>query len=472
MKQRKPIQKQRIVSLGIAAATAFATLSLGGCGAPELLSYEKADYMTYGFWAPATISEESYQLYKDCGMNTLLMVDHHGPIDTDNRYYLGSRRTLKALQTCKAVGLNAILGDATGWYAEYCESLLDNDYASDAPFTTYYYEEYADIIKGVHVSDEPKKTHMPDVFREYFVEDFKKAYPDAYYYVNLFGGPGATQYDTYQEYLDDYCNYVTKSGLQKPWLSIDFYPYRATGETVVDWLQNYDQIAKTVKRENMEFGCYLQSGTGGELRYTMRQGEMLQQMNVALSYGVHNFGYYCYDTPIGLPLGYGPTGGHRYTDEETGIDYMYSQTILKHDDTPSEIYYYVQAANKWLADIADVLYSYNWQASFAVHGETDYGGALDFISDKVPDGGKIRKVTATENALVGCFAGDKGEAYMVTNFVDPQYETSLTFTAKFNKTEYIAVYARGQEPRVVKLNKGTYTADLDAGEATILIPLA
>ncbi len=427
---------------------------------PELYRYEKAEYMTYGFWAPYEMTEESFEQYKDCGMNTLLMVNHSGARTTDEQFYLGSNRTQAALELCRKTGLDAILN-----YGSWLGARIEKNFDSETPFSTYRYEEYEDIIKGVHISDEPKKIHWESVFDQTRVEDFKEVYPNGYYYINLFGGPGATLYDTYEEYVDAYFEYVNAAQFNKKWVSVDFYPYGAAGDTQLSWLQNYEVVAKAAKKNNAEFACYLQSGTGGELRSTMRQGEMLQQMNVALCYGVRDFGYYCYAVPKGTPL-----GGMQFVGED-GTNYMYSQTILNYDGTPSEIYYYVQAANQWLADLADAIFAYSWTESFAVHGENDYGSALDFISDRVLENRTLKSVTATENVLVGCFDGEKGEAYLMTNFVDPQYETAVELTATFTDVQYVGVYTRGNEPCVVKLENGKYSVNLGAGEAVFLVPL-
>ena len=54
----------------------------------DLAKYEPQEFGLSGFWAPYEISEESFKLYKDCGFNTLAMINHSMVIQVRNSFIL------------------------------------------------------------------------------------------------------------------------------------------------------------------------------------------------------------------------------------------------------------------------------------------------------------------------------------------------------------------------------------------------
>ena len=137
----------------------------------SLPKYESQDFEISGFWAPYDISEEGLKFYKDAGFNTLAMINHSLGNTSEEQFYLGSKRTMTALENCKKVGLNAIL-NYNDWKAEQCEG---EDYNGETPFSKYdLYGEYKDIITGVHICDEPNNKTMTEMSNKTLVDDFKK----------------------------------------------------------------------------------------------------------------------------------------------------------------------------------------------------------------------------------------------------------------------------------------------------------
>lgn len=432
----------------------FFVFSSFGCAnsVPNLPEYKAAEFATYGFYSPYEITEESFLQYKNAGFNTLL-------VGNDVPYLLGSDSLMEQMELCRQTGLK-IIPNGMWWH-----------YSNNKFFTEYdLYEEYKDIIRGMHICDEPKKIHLEEIiFNTELVENFKSVYSDKWYYVNLFAtyGTTATGYDSYSEYLDAYYSYLNEADFENKFVSLDFYPFQTYGETQNDWLICYDLFAKKAKENDVkETACYIATCEGGELRLDIGEGEILQQINVGLCYGMQNFGYYCYSVPHSKAL-----VGQRFYDDE-GNEYMYRNTMLDWKNKPTNVYYYVQSANDWLADIANAYKAYSWTETFAVHSENDQGSPLDSISDKIPSGRKIKKVTASENAIVGCFDGENGEAYMLCNMVDPMYDTSSDVTLTFDGCKYVAVYERGKEPRVEKLHGGAFSVTLSAGEGVFVVPLS
>ena len=133
-------------------------ITLFGCNEKytqkDLPKYAAQEFEISGFWAPYDISEEGLTLYKNAGFNTLAMINHSLGNTSEEQFYLGSKRTMTALENCKKVGLNAIL-NYNDWKAEQCEG---EDYNGETPFSKYdLYGEYKDIITGVIKANIPSR---------------------------------------------------------------------------------------------------------------------------------------------------------------------------------------------------------------------------------------------------------------------------------------------------------------------------
>ena len=96
---------KRVLALVI---TIVMLLGLIGCKKGDKLpQYSEKQFEISGFWAPYDISEDGLKLYKDAGFNTLAMINHSLGNTSEEQFYLGSKRTMTALENCKKVGLYA-----------------------------------------------------------------------------------------------------------------------------------------------------------------------------------------------------------------------------------------------------------------------------------------------------------------------------------------------------------------------------
>ena len=112
---------RKSISLILAASVLCSVCSFGCGGQPAVPQYAQKQLRLSGFWSPYEQTEESYTLYKNAGLNTLLMGNHSvDEWSSETLDYLGSAHTLKSLQLCRRVGLDAVLqyGD---WYCESSE---------------------------------------------------------------------------------------------------------------------------------------------------------------------------------------------------------------------------------------------------------------------------------------------------------------------------------------------------------------
>lgn len=431
----------------------------------KLPNFSHKEFDISGFWAPYEISEESFKTYKGAGFTTLAMINHNGAQTSDNQFYLGSNRTQKSLELCRKVGLKAILS-YNDWIA-ICSSGNKN-YYSGTPFSQYdIYGDYKDIITGIHIVDEPKKSSMDLYSAGAFINDFKNVYPNADFVVNLTPKyAGATPYEfvTYDQLVDYYGEHIM-SKFNKSYISVDYYPFPQKGKSGYprrqDMLLTYDIIANAAKKYNAVKTFILQSSAGCEFNDELTETDMRFQVNMALAYGADKLQHYCYSVP--------------------GGEYNYNYCVLTRDNKPSKLYYYLKNIHKEIQSYADVILSYDWVDSTAIAGN-DFSINYDINSIKMKDltvfeaSKNYASATATADLAITRFENKEyGEAFMLVNYSEDHSKTN-SVNLKLKGCRRVAVYGKngfGGTPQIVNLESdGSFKTDLTYGEGCFLIPLA
>ena len=449
---------KRIICVFVIVCMLFSILC--SCGKPtekDLPQYEAQQFEISGFWAPYDISEEGLRFYKDAGFNTLAMINHSLGNTSEEQFYLGSKRTMTALENCKKVGLNAIL-NYNDWKAEQCEG---EDYNGETPFSKYdLYGEYKDIITGVHICDEPNKETMDEMANKTLVDDFKKVYPNASYIINLSDvtWPDGRGYATYDDLLNHYSTAIM-SQFDVPYISVDCYPFWNTKDERI--LENYYKIAIAAKEYNAKTTMILQSSTGNEFKDTLSEGDMRWQAYLAIAFGADNLQYYCYSLPKGI---------------------AYNYCILNEDGTPSVLYDYVKEINAEVQKFASVVLAYNWEDSLGFPGTVNSTYRMSYIQYDENYDQKVFKdtkhyvgVESTYDTVVSKFLSEQyGEAYMFVNFAKELSESN-TITATFKECDAIAIYGGADydgTPKIVELDEnGKFELKFEYGEGVFVTPL-
>ncbi|MBQ6717498.1 MAG: hypothetical protein IJN22_01245 [Clostridia bacterium] len=446
----------------------------------DLPQYASKQFEISGFWAPYEISEESFQQYKDVGFTTLAMINHSLGYTSEEQFYLGSDRTMTALEYCKKVGLNAIL-NYNDWIVPRCEE--DEDFYGETPFSKHdIYGEYKYIITGIHICDEPylknwnNENHFETYGNKTLVEDFKKVYPNAKFIVNLIPITAVSSrgFDSYDEMMELY-EKTFMEPFENPFVSVDVYPFHQN-YTLDDGtlLANYEYIANSAKKYNVKPAYILQSSVGGadegkkEFEMSLSESDLRWEIYNALAFGADTLQYYCYSVPKSF-------------DEDGNSVYMYDNCILNRDDTPSDVYYSLQKLHKEIQSFADVILSYDWDTTIGVSGSVDqtfrvcpleYDENLEFVTLKNTENYVSAK--GTQDMIVSRFTSDEyGEAYMFLNWADR--EKSNTVTATFKDCTAVAIYG-GEDysgtPEIVTLDEeGKLELELAYGEGVFVTPL-
>ncbi len=431
-----------------------------GCGEKyKLPEYSQKEFEISAFWAPYDISEEGLQQYKNAGFNTLAMINHSLDWTSENQFYLGSKRTMTALENCKKVGLDAIL-NYNDWVAM---SIEGEDYYGETPFSKYdIYGEYKDIIRGVHICDEPTKNHIYEYNNKTFIEDFKKVYPNADYVINLIPFTAVDEkrgYTTYDEMMTLYGEEIM-SQFDNPYISVDVYPFHLQiNNNPANIAGNYEIIAKKAKEYGGETTFILQSSTGNEFEAELSEGDMRWEVNSALAFGADNLQYYCYAVPI---------------DESRPNNAMYDYCITNPDGTPSPIYDYVKTVNKEAQSIAPIILSYDWDKAFGILGEKSSDFRVSAVTfNDLSDSKHYVEGHATHDLVISRFTSDDyGEAYMLVNFAD---NATNKIDVTFKDCRAVAVYGgKGYTgtPEIVELDEnGKFTRELSYGEGVFVTPI-
>ncbi len=429
----------------------------------ELPEYDNQEFNIMGLWAPYDVSEEGFKLYKDAGFNVLSFTNHsEEPRTSDNQYYLGSNRTMKALELCKKVGLDAYIAYEDTWFVRDIEG---DDYFDGTPFTNYdFYGEYKDIIKGVHMKDEPNKEEMDKYSDMRLINDFKKVYPNTSYIVNLtpqYAGGSGYGFATYDELIDYYAKSFMEH-FEKPYISVGYYPFPNEENRSYprrdDWVLTYEKIANLAKEYNAEKTMILQSSVSLEFAKELSEADMRLQVNMALAFGVDNIQYYCYSVPKG--------------------QYYYDYCIVDRDNKPSVLYEYLQGIHKEIQSFSDAILSYEWDS---VIGSNPVGFSSNMDMSKLLLQNEFKNTKHFENVLsstdlvMSRFISEKyGEAYMLVNYAQRDVANNVV-TVTFKDCEKVAVYGgKGFDgtPKIVELDEeNKYRVELEYGDGVFVVPL-
>lgn len=427
-----------------------------------LLKYEHDEFEICGLWAPRQMTEEAFLQYKEAGFNVFSFTNHDElPRNSDTQYYVGSNRTKEALEICKKIGIDVYLAYGATWYNRANEG---DEYFDNAPFSTHdYYGEYKDIIKGVHIFDEPNKETMTALSDTALIDDFKKIYPNAKYMINLIPETAITSrnYENYTEMLEHYGNDIM-SKFEKPYICVDCYLCSKHDIVGINILNNYNQIANTAKKYKAETTFILQSSTGNEFWDEVSKSDMRLQAYLALAFGADNLQYYCYSVPDDIP---------------------YNHCMLEKDNkTPNEMYYYVKDINAEIQSFASAVLAYDWQQTIGLSGiekQTYRVTGIEFDDNfervEFRDAKHFVEAYGTHDLVVSQFSSEKyGEAYMLVNFSD-DHQAVNKLQMEFKDCKALALYGGEDysgEPSIITPNEnGEYVIEFAYGEGAFVVPV-
>ena len=427
-----------------------------------LPKYELQTFEIAGLWAPRQMTEEAFLQYKNAGFNVFSFTNHDElPRKSENQYYIGSKRSLEALELCKKVGLDVYISYGDSWFNRHNEG---DEYFEGEPFSKHnVYGEYMDIIKGMHVKDEPNKETMTYLSNDTLINDFKKVYGNRKYIINLIPETAvqSRDYENYTEMLEHFGEEIL-SKFEKPHISVDCYLHSNSVEVQSNIVNNYNQIANCAKKYGATTSMILQSSTGNEFKGTLTEADMRQQVYLALAFGADSIQYYCYSVPDDIP---------------------YYHCMLERDNvTPNQLYYDVKTVNEEIQKFSSVFLAYDWNQSIGISGSvfrTYRVRSIEYDENderiKLKDAKHYVSAKSTEDLVVSHFTSQKyGEAYMFVNF-SRDVGSKSKIDVQFKECSAVAVYGGAGyngTPKIVELDsEGNFKMELAYGDGAFIVPL-
>lgn len=453
--------------------------SLTGCSFSSvnktLPEFDENDTIIRSAWWCPEPTAENYEIYKECGLNTVMLVNHNFRQDAEAMaadpvqhtkegcYYIGTPdgfegRTMtdKALAMAKEKGLDVILAEGGNYFSWVGEEV--NVYED----FTYDYSEYEDIIVGLFSGDEPSADEIPELAES--IPYAEKAFPGIPYFANLLpcyaDERTALKAQSYYDYLEQYGKNFMEKTSEPRIISVDVYPF--IGSNCVKWLFNYEFFTDAAQKYNGDMHMFIQSAVSADGSHRMlNEAEILVQVNTALSYGAEAYSYFLYS-----PAGEG-----------------YPEGLVDREGKPGQMYYHAQKINEQVDCLESAYKHYNYVNTVPLRdGEEDSATSAFNLIQLLPmvgtleDSTILTEATASNRALVGILRDEDGnEAFYVTNYFDDgdlEIEEDCTFTFTFDGMKKVALYGSNDclTGEVKDLNKGTFECTLAPGEGMLIIP--
>lgn len=431
---------------------------------------------------------ERYREYKEAGLNTMM-------IQWEDRYPLAGETDFNSshakhlMDLCVEAGIErCIITDDRFRSLSGKETPIVGggaDFATQSELNKYVADAIKDYINhpafyGVLLIDEPRYYQL-DAFGA--VYKAIKAYdPNIYIESNLLpytegeearkrfspDWASMTQKEAYLDYLDRYAKATNSEKVL-----MDDYPfrYRSNNEVIKDgFFKGIQILANYCHDNNLIFETVAQSMGGknnGNPAWSMPTLPTLEwQLNNYMSMGSEKFAFFTY--------------WRKVSNSTTGEWFNDGESFVTSDGHKTSVYYNAQTVLREMQALAPVILQFDYQASKSLSAEPvafpiDYAEMedMDFALFKNED------VTLQEGRVATLYElkDETNDRYMysIMNAMDPRLysvekdltmDFSINFGSKYNAA---AVYYRGNR-KLVALDKGVYTSNLDAGYAEYIIP--
>ena len=433
------------------------------------------------------ITEKDFQDYMDCGF-TFAYLEEDGWYDYD---YINRKQVDKfedsGLYTYMELAekMNLPVVCSSKWLIELVISGKEELSDEDKAIMKKMVEDLSKykMFKGMTYLDEPHGYLVKTVEA---VENYLKSIkPDIFMYVAMLPIYGATS--MYSNNITDdkvvaYKEYVQKMGTATGKFVFDHYPLyvdaKSPTEQVTslqsDYYQNLDIVAQTAKEHGFETGLIVQSTSWGPYgkeyssmhpRRIETKADVAFQVYSAIAYGMKSIGYYTYWPHYSQgDRGYVYSAIVGYPRNEDGSPNPNGETVK----TPA--YYAVQEVNREIQKFADVIWNFNWEGTMTATGAgKEKSDLLAMIPEYISP--RVLKLSSEDEIILGCQKDEDGnDGFVLVNVTDPGKNIANRATIKFAEADSARCYICGNE-RMVQLEEGEYTFELEPGQGIFIIPI-
>ncbi len=416
---------------------------------------------------------ESYQTYKEAGLNILLLQADDGydgePWETSHLKEQMDLATEAGID--KIIVFDHRLWRLTG----YNTSLIGNQYSTEAELDAYVencVKDYAahPSFYGIQLRDEPAYNYFPSIGDLY--RSLKRVLPENFIQFNLLpanngakgsycsGGANMELAEAYKAYLTKFLD-VTDAD----YLMFDSYPMAGTNIRAAHFttLQVANDVAKERGVSIYAVAQTCSYSTNGAIQTRVcTENDLYWQTNVYMGFGIKQLSYFNYWKK----------------NDANGEIFFDNASFISNSGEKTEIYNYMQKINGELQALAKVSMNFDYVGCFySASQPSDY--SVSYLSD-LQIGGltHVANVTYGQSQAVlmtELYDKEKGNTmYMIQNILDPIYaeaegECVLEAEITFQNCTHLLVIDKGNST-TIELQNGKYSVTLQPGHAVFVIP--
>lgn len=410
-------------------------------------------YTGDGYNLPSLITDKTYQDLASCGVNVIK--------EKYNHYGSNPQKTYQMLETAGRHGIHYFMlaDNIANWPSadpQYATVGTVEQFKTVLTDLTKY-----DNFLGFYFRDEPPATIFESI--KSAIANFNKAVEELNmqdehlnFYLNAF--PRFGDQSGYGSVMESWEAYLTSfNDMGANYLSWDMYPINSTipGKVYGGWLNDLDIVRDLTTGWDKPWWGTAQCGglrpAFSSDNRVVNEAELNWDVNTMLVFGAKGICYYTGVCP--------PEPGFMAVEG----DAINHNSLLTKYGTKTPMYYYAQKINKQIAAIDHVLMNATHKGVI-FNGETGLCASDYNRDDKLASYGVLKSVSG-DDALVGCFDYNGGNAYLVMNNSITDHRGEITLN--FSKEGEFEVIQRAVSANVTAK---TFTLHLEAGECALVVP--
>ncbi len=299
-------------------------------------------------------------------------------------------------------------------------------------------DAFDNIAKSLEVynANTSGKIGLVNLFPAYASEELLAEYPERTKKEDFWlekTNAGNFYAESYKMYISDYINKIPTD-----YICADIYPYRSkknvfdkeVKSTIKDWLFNLDVMAEACRGTGRDMWIITQASgqtkngerSGNNPRYCDEVTDISQQCYACLAFGAKAIIH----AQFAAKGWWDPEHSH----------------MIDIDGNTTETYEAVKTVDSYLANFAQVYGRYTYESTYLVHPLSVTGHKDITLATTVPD--KTIKLTTLNGLLVGTFASDDSNAYVITNMEELNKNMTASFTFRVPKECGVTVYKKGE----------------------------
>lgn len=406
-------------------------------------------------------NKETYQEYKDCGFDTLMLLG--------NDAYWGEDFETSDLKMnmdlCQEVGLKCIVFDhRIHDYSATTESLIGEgkqfatmeDFVAEIAKCMEPYKDHP-AFYGLGLYDEPKYNQMEAmgqtvraikaVKEDTFVHSVMLPLLDNMDSVHFTGEVGTATFDSYKTYIN---KFLEES--EEDYFGYDCYPIREDG-VLSSYFRNLQVAVTEAEKHDADIFLTVQSESISGYLKLPNEEELRFQSSAALAFGVKNVIYFTYWM---FP--------NRTAESHSGA--------IMDDNGNKVIYDEVQRVNQDTQEMAKVLLHFDYEKAYCTFDkETSITAPLYFGALESSQLDNVEEVKVSQATIMTQLYDEEKDitGYMVMNASEPEDAVSDEVSVKFSGYKFATIYHKGV-PETVGLADGVVELSIDCGDCVFVIP--